>query len=727
MATDIHELLSQLDSANVSEEKIDLLISLSEKLLHSDPKRALQYSQQAYEIATTGEFADQLTTKAGATCCLQMGKANLILGNYALAHSQVAEALALAEELQAKAEIIQCLQALSDVYKKQGDYQSALSHFETMSALKEELFNEKSAQRLANLTTLYDVETARKESQAYQIKSQELEQLVDERTAEIQADVQARKEVEDGLARKAEEFARSNNLTLSLSKVAANLQAMTDPDQVFATLGDELKQIGLTCFIGLFESPDVLTVKYTSIESKALSIAEKITGIPMLGYLIPSNRAPEGLSEQGQGIVANAVEVAHKGFSTIPRAVLAGILKLVGVTPDMPVAYVPMASRENRIGMLIVWGLDIQETDYPALEVFAAQAAAAIEQARLFNEAKQRDHELRALYDLAVELDKATELHDLADIVTKAAAETFGATHALFAESDSRDGTVHGIAPAFGIDDETAQAFGYQVTEDLFAMWDIDQQPSLFITDLEQLPAPLRMLAKNLAVNSVIAARIWADDQSFGIIFLGHHRPDYFSAADAQSLEPFGQLAALALARIRQFASERAARQQAETLQTTATALTGTLNLDETLALILEQLKRVIEYDSASLMLVEGETLEIVARWGLRCSGAALEALPLAKLPHIHKMLTTRQSSIIANTHTDPHWVTFPGGEYIRCWLGVPLIVGERVLGLLNLDKEQPGFYTAGHTRLAETFAAQAAAAIGQARLFATLQDSEAR
>jgi len=727
MATDIHELLSQLDSANVSEEKIDLLISLSEKLLHSDPKRALQYSQQAYEIATTGEFADQLTTKAGATCCLQMGKANLILGNYALAHSQVAEALAIAEELQAKAEIIQCLQALSDVYKKQGDYQSALSHFETMSALKEELFNEKSTQRLANLTTLYDVETARKESQAYQIKSEELEQLVAERTTEIQSEAQARKEVKDGLARKAEEFARSNNLILSLSKVAANLQAMTDPDQVFATLGDELKQIGLTCLIGLFESPDVLTVKYTSIESKALSIAEKITGIPMLGYLIPSNRAPEGLSEQGHGIVANAVEVAHKGFSTIPRAVFAGILKLLGVAPDMLVAYMPMVSKENRIGMLVVWGLDIQETDYPALEVFAAQATAALEQARLFDEAQQHAHELRALYDLAVELDKATELHDLADIVTKAAAETFGATHAIFAEFDSQEVAIHGVAPAFGMDDETAQAFGYQVTEDMTAVWSVERQPSLFVAAPEQLPAPVRLLAKSLAANSVIAARAWANDQSFGIIFLGHPRPDYFSAADAQSLEPFGQLAALALARIRQFASERAARQQAEILQTTATALTGSLNLDEILELILEQLERVIEYDSASLMLLEGETMEIVAHRGLRCSGAALEALPLAELPNIQKVLTTRQSSIIADTHTDPHWVTFPGGEYIRCWLGVPLIVGERIFGTLNLDKEQPGFYTAGHTQLAEAFAAQAAAAIEQARLFATLQESEAR
>jgi GAF domain-containing protein len=60
----------------------------------------------------------------------------------------------------------------------------------------------------------------------------------------------------------------------------------------------------------------------------------------------------------------------------------------------------------------------------------------------------------------------------------------------------------------------------------------------------------------------------------------------------------------------------------------------------------------------------------------------------------------------------------------IRSWLGVPLLFGDRLIGMLALDKREPGFYTPEHARLALAFAAQAAIAIENARLF---QETETR
>jgi len=54
----------------------------------------------------------------------------------------------------------------------------------------------------------------------------------------------------------------------------------------------------------------------------------------------------------------------------------------------------------------------------------------------------------------------------------------------------------------------------------------------------------------------------------------------------------------------------------------------------------------------------------------------------------------------------------------IRSWLGVPMLIGERLVGMIALDKSEPGFYTEEHASLAQTFAAQAAIAIENARLF---------
>ena len=54
--------------------------------------------------------------------------------------------------------------------------------------------------------------------------------------------------------------------------------------------------------------------------------------------------------------------------------------------------------------------------------------------------------------------------------------------------------------------------------------------------------------------------------------------------------------------------------------------------------------------------------------------------------------------------------------------MAVPLLVGDRLIGMLTLDSFEPDFYTAEHARMAEAFAAFAATAIDKARYVAELQ-----
>ena len=60
------------------------------------------------------------------------------------------------------------------------------------------------------------------------------------------------------------------------------------------------------------------------------------------------------------------------------------------------------------------------------------------------------------------------------------------------------------------------------------------------------------------------------------------------------------------------------------------------------------------------------------------------------------------------------------GGGRIRGWLCVPMVVGDRVIGVLSVDKFEPDFYTEELAELATAFAAQAAMAIENARLLET-------
>ena len=59
-----------------------------------------------------------------------------------------------------------------------------------------------------------------------------------------------------------------------------------------------------------------------------------------------------------------------------------------------------------------------------------------------------------------------------------------------------------------------------------------------------------------------------------------------------------------------------------------------------------------------------------------------------------------------------------PTGSDGRSFLSVPLLIRDRVIGVLRLDHAQPGFYEGRHARLARAIADQVAIALEHARLY---------
>ena len=153
-------------------------------------------------------------------------------------------------------------------------------------------------------------------------------------------------------------------------------------------------------------------------------------------------------------------------------------------------------------------------------------------------------------------------------------------------------------------------------------------------------------------------------------------------------------------------------------LSEVAAILNSSLELGQVLQLILEQLEKVVEYDSASIMLINEDTISIAAQRKFRSEDQMLSPLSMKTMQHVREVLDKRQSIIIADTDDDPRWVKMDEASYIRCWLGVPLIVHGGVIGLLNLDNEQVNFYQPQDVQIAEAFANQAAIAIENPRLF---------
>jgi GAF domain-containing protein len=125
-------------------------------------------------------------------------------------------------------------------------------------------------------------------------------------------------------------------------------------------------------------------------------------------------------------------------------------------------------------------------------------------------------------------------------------------------------------------------------------------------------------------------------------------------------------------------------------------------------------------------MLQAGDALQPVAHRSTDAQRMSQTPLQVEAPPQVQEVLLQQRPIIVPDTNEEPYWQRMLKGENIRCWMGVPLVVQDRVIGLLNLNSERPRAYTARDAELAAAFATQSATAIRNARLFDDLQRSHA-
>ncbi|MEK7784903.1 MAG: GAF domain-containing protein, partial [Chloroflexota bacterium] len=169
-----------------------------------------------------------------------------------------------------------------------------------------------------------------------------------------------------------------------------------------------------------------------------------------------------------------------------------------------------------------------------------------------------------------------------------------------------------------------------------------------------------------------------------------------------------------AQARLEADVLERATQLQAFT--EVSRVISSTLRQEDVITLVLEQVGRVIPYDSATLWLREEDFLIVAGARGFENNAEQLGLMVQVEDSRLFKDLSEAQQTIIVpDVRRDDR---FPAGiiSRTRSWLGAPLNSKGQVLGLLALDKVEVGFYSANHAVLSMAFANQAAVALDNAR-----------
>ncbi len=230
----------------------------------------------------------------------------------------------------------------------------------------------------------------------------------------------------------------------------------------------------------------------------------------------------------------------------------------------------------------------------------------------------------------------------------------------------------------------------------------------------------------DLPIAAVVGAPIYWGDEFLGAVIVVADPPRVFSMDDAALLEMFASRIALAIRNASLLKDEREQRAFAEALVEATAAVTGTLDLDQVLDRILEQVGRVVPGDACNVMLVGPDDVARMVRWReyrQRYGDTVHVAFSIHNLATLSQMARTREPIIIADTATWPGWIPSEGATWSQSYVGAPIYTGDVVAGFLNVDSAQPGQFTSADARRLKAFAGCAAIGIEHARLYQELQE----
>jgi len=147
-----------------------------------------------------------------------------------------------------------------------------------------------------------------------------------------------------------------------------------------------------------------------------------------------------------------------------------------------------------------------------------------------------------------------------------------------------------------------------------------------------------------------------------------------------------------------------------------ADALNTTLDLQTLLNRTSELVRSVIHYRIFSILLLNERTNELRMRFQIGHTPEAQRmTFPLGK-GIVGQVAATRQPMLINDVSTVPGYI--PANPVVRSELAVPLIAKNRLIGVMDLESEQLGYFQPEHLRLLTLTASRIAQAIENARLY---------
>lgn len=210
-------------------------------------------------------------------------------------------------------------------------------------------------------------------------------------------------------------------------------------------------------------------------------------------------------------------------------------------------------------------------------------------------------------------------------------------------------------------------------------------------------------------------------ERALGVIIVWSYQPNAFDDHDLWLLSAIGTQAAIAIRNAKLFEASQRRAMEMTVINDVAHTLSSTLHLNEVLMRIMEQVESMLSAEAGSLLLTEPTTGDLVFQIALGAKADEVKPFRIPKGQGIAgEVAETGKPLLIADVTNDQrHFKELDKSVhfYTRNILCVPLVLHERVIGVLEVMNKKVGNFTDHDLQLLSSIASYAAIAIDNARL----------
>jgi GAF domain-containing protein len=390
----------------------------------------------------------------------------------------------------------------------------------------------------------------------------------------------------------------------------------------------------------------------------------------------------------------------------------------------------PLLREGIAIGAIGIRRLEVRpfsDREIKLLETFAAQAAIAIENVRLFNETKEALSQQTATADVLKLISRTTfDLQPVLDTLVRSAAELCDAQHALYFRIDAdglRPQAWHNVG-----EDYIAYRKAHPVPfEPTFVMGRaVLTCKAAHIHDVLAEPGYVGQQAQKLGeMRTALGVPVLREGKPIGGIGIFRKEVRPFTERQIELVTTFADQAAIAIENVRLFNETKEAleRQTAtsEVLRVISESQTDTQPVFDA---IVRSAVRLCGGTFGGMVRIDGETMHLWAHYNYSPDAMKVISLrypaPISEHSLVGLAVRTRDVVHSPDTLNDPRSKITPFSEAagFRAQVTVPLVKDGTVLGTLNVLRDTPGPFSEAQIQTLRTFADQAVIAIENVRLF---------